>query len=101
MENILEFTKQFETEQNCIDYLKKIKETACPHCGHEKSYEYKNDSLYKCAKCRKQFTLKVGTIFEKSRLSLRTWFMAIFLMNNAKKGISSVELWQKYVWKRK
>ena len=76
MKNLLEFTKHFETEQDCINYLKKVKGTACPHCAHEKSYEYKNGRLFKCAKCRKQFTLKIGTIFEKSRLSLKVWFTA-------------------------
>ena len=95
MKNIIEFTEKFKTEQDCVDYLKKVKGTDCPHCGHKKTYEYKDGKLYKCALCRKQFTLKVGTIFEKSRLPLKKWFMAIFLMNNNKKGISSVELGEK------
>ncbi len=95
MKNIIEFTEKFKTEQDCINYLKKVKGIDCPHCGHEKTYEYKDGKLYKCASCRKQFTLKIGTIFEKSRLPLKKWFMAIFLMNSNKKGISSVELGEK------
>jgi transposase-like protein len=48
--------------------------------------------LYKCADCRKQFTIKVGTIFEDSAIPLQKWFFAIFLMTAHKKGISSCQL---------
>ena len=95
MKNIIEFTKQFKTEQDCIDYLKKTRGTSCPFCKHEKTYEYANGKLFKCAKCRKQFTLRMGTIFQDSRLPLVKWFTAMFLLSNSKKGISSVDLAEK------
>ena len=95
MKNIIEFEQRFKNEHGCIDYLKKTRGTACPNCKHKKTYEYKNGKLFKCANCKKQFSLRVGTIFENSPLPLKKWFMAIFLMNNNKKGISSVELGEK------
>src|SRR3972149_3083207 len=73
----------------------------CPHCGSDKSYklEAKPNSkkpvragVYMCAKCRKQFTVTVGTIFESSRIPLRKWVMAFYLMNTSKKGISAHQL---------
>src|SRR6185312_3320213 len=47
---------------------------------------------YKCYKCRKPFTVKVGTIFESSHVPMRHWLQAIFLMSSSKKGISSHQL---------
>ena len=47
---------------------------------------------YKCYGCRKQFGVKVGTIFHDSKISLRKWFVAIYLITSHKKGISSYQL---------
>jgi len=48
--------------------------------------------LYKCYQCRKQFTVKIGTIFEDSHVPMRIWLQAIFLLCSSKKGISSNQL---------
>lgn len=69
----------------------------CPHCGGtERIYELKGKStrigLRKCGHCRKQFTVKVGTIFEDSHVPMRFWLQAIYLMCASKKGISSNQL---------
>lgn len=73
----------------------------CPHCESQKVYrlEPKPDSrrpvrpgVYKCGKCRKQFTVRIGTIFEESKIPLRKWLMAIHLMTSSKKGISSHQI---------
>lgn len=73
----------------------------CPHCGHTKSYPMTSKDgakkpmtpgSYKCAACRKRFTVRIGTIFEESPLPLRKWLMAIHLMTSSKKGISSHQL---------
>jgi hypothetical protein len=48
--------------------------------------------VYKCYKCRKPFTVKIGTIFESSHIKLRDWLVAIYLMSSSKKGISSNQL---------
>ncbi len=67
----------------------------CPHCGSVKAWAIKTrPGLYKCAeyRCRKQFTVTVGTVFERSRVPLNKWLMAVYLMCSSKKGISSHQL---------
>lgn len=85
----------------------------CPHCQHTEVYKLtgKPDSkkpvrpgVYKCKACRKQFTVRVGTIFEDSKIPLSKWLMAIHLMTSSKKGVSShqiareVGITQKSAW---
>ncbi len=92
--NILEFTKAFSTELKCEKYLIKVRfkneKVKCPYCTSIKTWKTKE--RYKCGKCDRSFTLKVGTIFEGSKISLRKWFMAIYLLTCSSKGISSNQL---------
>lgn len=69
----------------------------CPHCGGvDRISKMQGKStrvgVYKCYQCRKQFTVKVGTIFEDSHVPMRIWLQAIFLLCSSKKGISSNQL---------
>ncbi|MDX9860540.1 MAG: IS1595 family transposase [Rhodospirillales bacterium] len=69
----------------------------CPHCGSvEKIYSLTGKTtrpgLRKCGNCRKQFTVKVGTVFESSHIPLYKWFQAVYLMASSKKGISAHQL---------
>jgi transposase-like protein len=71
----------------------------CPHCGAtERISKMKGKAtrigLYKCYVCRKQFTVKIGTIFEDSHIPLRIWLQAIYLLCSSKKGISSNQLYR-------
>lgn len=86
---------KFPDEKSCREYLAKQRWNGvpiCPHCEHTKIYIYKDGRLYKCAKCRRQFTVTVGTIFEDSHIPLRKWFLALYIATNHKKGISSLQL---------
>src|SRR5450755_4049789 len=71
----------------------------CPHCGNadqSKIGALKGKAhrvgLYQCNECREQFTVTVGTVFERSKLPLTKWLAALFLMVSSKKGISSHQL---------
>jgi len=70
----------------------------CPHCkaGKDRISKMQGKSTrigtYKCYACRKPFTVKIGTIFEKSHIALRIWLQAIFLLSSSKKGLSSNQL---------
>ena len=65
----------------------------CPHCKSDrKIYKIRKGKILTCADCRKQFTVKVGTIFEDSALPLQKWFMAIYILTAHRKGISSLQL---------
>ena len=69
----------------------------CPHCGViDDSVKLKGKSTrigtYKCRSCRLPFTVKIGTVFEKSHIPMRLWLQAIYLIASSKKGISSNQL---------
>jgi transposase-like protein len=64
----------------------------CPRCGSEKHSFIKTRRIWFCNGCKKQFTAKVGTIFEDSALGLDKWMTAVWLICNCKNGISSYEL---------
>jgi transposase-like protein len=69
----------------------------CPHCGVlGDHYPLKGKStrpgLYKCKDCREPFTVTVGTVFERSKISLNKWLMATYLLCSSKKGISTHQL---------
>lgn len=69
----------------------------CSHCGETERVsrmggKATRKGLHKCYQCRKQFTVRQGTIFESSHLPLNVWLQAIFLIASSKKGISSHQL---------
>jgi transposase-like protein len=92
------------TEDEAREFLEELRwgdKPVCPHCGHDVAHKLtaKANSkspvragVYACAECRKQFTVTVGTIFEDSKVPLRKWVMAFYLMNTSKKGISAHQL---------
>lgn len=91
----MQFSKKFSNEQICRDHLEQSRwkgRPCCPHCASFTVTKFKDGKLWKCNACYKQFTVRVGTIFEESRLPLQKWFLAIFLHTSLKKGISSLQL---------
>jgi len=97
--------KLFADKEAAREFLEAVRwpeGAICPHCGvigTAYKLEPKPDSkrpvrpgVYKCADCRKQFTVTVGTIFESSKVGLHKWLKAIFLMCSSKKGISANQL---------
>jgi transposase-like protein len=69
----------------------------CPHCGHDETYRMTGEAatkrgLHRCRGCKKQFTVRVGTIFEDSALPLHKWCRAIWEATKAKNGVSALEL---------
>ncbi len=66
----------------------------CPACGlvDKKHYYLKTRRVWKCRSCKKQFSVKVGTIFEDSPVGLDKWLAAMWMIANAKNGISSCEV---------
>lgn len=92
--SIPEFYKRFPDEATCATFIEQERwngNPVCTHCGHKKSYRVKGRMGYKCASCRKQYSVRNGTIMEGSKLPLQTWLLAIYMMTTARKGISSVQ----------
>jgi transposase-like protein len=85
----------FPDEQSCLDHFRAIRwrdGEFCPHCGGNRIYHFSDKRTFKCGDCRQRFSIKVGTIFEDTKLPLRKWFMAIWLITNHPKGIASTTL---------
>lgn len=85
----------FKEETTCVAYLAHSRwadEPACPHCGNVGAYITNRGYKCKAKECAKKFTVTTGTIFENTKISLRTWFAAMYLCTAHKKGISSLQL---------
>ena len=89
-----DLSRKLTNQNKCKNYLAWIRwqgKPKCPYCGCEKVY-HKKDGRYACSGCQNTFSVLVGTIFQNTKLPLTTWFRAIFLICNSKKGISSCQL---------
>lgn len=95
---LIEAVRYFSDVDVCNDYMARVKwpdgKIICPKCGCDKVGKIKTRKMLRCNTkgCRKQFSYKVGTIFEDSPLGLDKWFVAVWCITNAKNGISSYEL---------
>lgn len=93
--NLTECLDYFKEEATCIAYLEQQRwggTPACPFCGVINPY--RTNRGFKCLEklCGRKFTVKVGTIYENSKVPLRTWFAAGYLCLSSKKGISSLQI---------
>ena len=92
-----DFYRRFGSEEQCSDALEQARWPdgfRCPHCHHQSAYRIqgRKHRLYQCCGCRKQASLLVGTLFERTHLPLTTWFLAIYLISEAKTGLSALAL---------
>ena len=111
--NLIDVTKSFATEDQCLDFLEKMRwpqGVRCLACESGKlsritrtvdetktrseKKQNKRTRLYACLECGKRFTPTVGTIFADSHLPLTKWFMALAIVMDAKKGMSANQLKQ-------
>jgi transposase-like protein len=92
--------KHYHDEDAAFAYVEKAvwpNGPVCPHCGGVERISKMEGSatrkgLHKCYQCRKQFTVRQGTIFESSHVPLHIWLQAIFFVAGSKKGVSSNQL---------
>ncbi len=93
--NLVELFEKFGDESRCRLYLEKLRwplGVTCLRCLSPKISRIKKRDQYHCDGCNYNFSVKSGTIFHDSHLSLVKWFMAIFLISEAKKGMSALQL---------
>jgi transposase-like protein len=96
----LQATRYFADEQTCINTVADLRwpegKPVCPKCGatekERKHYWLATQKRWKCYACRKQFSVKVNSIFEDSAISLDKWLIALWMLCNCKNGISSYEI---------
>jgi transposase-like protein len=89
---ILYFSDADRTFQYALNFRWPDGKVTCPRCGSEKHSFIKTRRIWFCYNCQKQFSLKVGTIFEDSPIALDKWLMAMWMVANCKNGVSSYEL---------
>ena len=87
--------RYFSDEQVCIDTVAKLrwpKGPVCPACEKTDHYYLKVQKRWKCKDCGRQFSVKLGTIFEDSPIPLDKWLAALWMLVNCKNGVSSYEV---------
>src|SRR4051794_24120648 len=90
----------FTDEDAAREHLERVRwpnGPVCPRCGGKDRVakmegEAYRPGLYRCGKCRRQFTATIGTVYERSHIPLHKWFLAMHLMAASKKGVSAHQL---------
>jgi transposase-like protein len=95
-QSLVEAIRYFADVDVCIEYVASLRWPSgpvCPRCGSADKHSYLTTRrIWKCKACKRQFSVKVGTIFEDSGLGFDKWLPAVWLIANSKNGISSHEL---------
>ncbi len=92
--SLLQVLEAFPDERACVDHLVKLRwptGIVCPWCSTNR-HPYPRKLGFRCAECKKDFSVRKGTIFEDSKVGLRKWFAAAWLVTSNRKGISSCQL---------
>jgi len=87
--------ERFHSEERCRDFLEELRwpnGIACPRCGGLTISRIKKRAQFDCDDCRYQFSVRAGTVLQDSKLPLSKWFVATFLIVEAKKGMSAKQL---------
>lgn len=93
--SLVELLERFPDDEACRQHLIRIRwpnGVTCPRCTCAAVSPLPKRKQWTCLGCRFRFSATAGTIFHKSHIRMRKWFMAIFIVLNAKKGISSLQL---------
>jgi transposase-like protein len=94
-QTLLEAGKYFSDPDTCLKFIVELRwpnGVICPRCQALDPHFISTRKMWRCNGCKKQFSVKVGTIFEDSPLPLEKWFAAVWLIAGAKNGISSYEI---------
>lgn len=93
--SLVELTDRFADEDECREFLAELRwpeGVECPECQSKSVSFLRKRNQYDCNDCRRRFSVKAGTIFNDSKLPLRKWFLAVFIMCESKKGVSANQL---------
>jgi transposase-like protein len=97
--NIIDVFQGFQTQEQAVEYLEKIRwhgRPTCPYCRSESVGRHASGDRagmrWQCRACTRAFAVTVGTIFHGTHIPLRNWFLCVALMMNAKKSASSYQI---------
>ncbi len=113
--SVLSLADKLRTEADAYKFLEELRwngEPVCPHCDTDRAPYFLNPAngesrktrtgsasqrrVWKCAGCRKQFSVLTGTVFHGSKIPVRTWVFVVFEMCSSKNGVSAREIERKY-----
>ena len=96
--SLIAFQRRFSDENACAEYLASIRWPAgfcCPACGHDRAWRLETKAwTYECRRCRRQTSVRAGTVMHGSKLPLQIWFWAAYLMATHSNGISALQVWK-------
>lgn len=97
--NVIQVFQSFQTQDQAVEYLEKVRwagEPHCPYCGSTSVGRHASGDRdmprWQCRDCTRAFAVTVGTLFHGTHMPLRTWFLVLALMLNAKKSASSYQI---------
>ncbi len=94
--SLIEFQRRFPDDAACAAYLYALRWPEgfrCPACGHDRAWALRRKPwTYECCACRRQTSLKAGTLMQAAKLPLTIWFWAAYLMATHSNGISALQL---------
>lgn len=97
--NILDLFRHFQTQEQAIEHLEKARwhgKVVCPYCASKKTSRHasgdRKNQRWQCQDCNRAFAVTVGTIFHRTHIPLKNWFLVIALMVNAKKSASACQI---------
>lgn len=97
--NIIELFQSFQTQEQAVEYLEKVRwnsEPHCPYCGSTEIGRHASGDRkmprWQCRDCTRAFAVTVGTLFHGTHIPLRNWFLVLALMLNAKKSASAYQI---------
>lgn len=93
--NIIQLFNKFPTQEECIEHIEQkrwYEKPICPYCNSDRTTKRRNSLRYHCNTCNTSYSATVNTIFHNTKLPLQKWFLAIYLVLNAKKSISNRQL---------
>lgn len=97
--SLIEFLDRVRTDRVAEDWFSKHRwpnGVVCPHCGsaniHTRAESKRRNQPYRCRSCRRDFSVKTGTLMQSSKIGCRVWALAIYLLTTSLKGVSSMKL---------
>jgi transposase-like protein len=94
-DSLMETIQYFADPETCVLFMAQLRWTdgpVCPRCAANRLSFLKTRLMWKCLECQKQFSVKIGTIFEDSAIGLDKWLCAMWMIGNCKNGVSSYEI---------
>ena len=93
--SVQQFFKTFPNEQSAIEFMESLRWpriVTCPFCDSGRTTRLQSHPYHQCKDCQKKFTVRTKTVFERSHIPLDKWLYAMYILQTARKGVSSLQL---------